>query len=67
MSKKNMSRIVENVISQNDPGYESYGHVTVSVRDTETNEVHSASVDYSPSKSIGEAQAEAIDEANRKF
>ncbi len=62
-----MAIIVENVIAQNDPGYESYGHVVVTLRNTETNEIRSASVDYSPSKSIGEAQAEAIDEAGRKF
>lgn len=62
-----MSKIVENVISQKDEGYESYGHVVVSVRDTETDEVQTASVDYSPSKSEGEATAEAIKEASDKF
>lgn len=62
-----MGKIVENIISQNDEGYEHYGNVLVSVRDTETGEVQTASVDYTPSKSEGEATAEAIKEASDKF
>ena len=62
-----MSKIVENIISQNDEGYEHYGNVIVTVRDTETGEVQTASVDYTPSKSKGEATAEAIKEASDNF
>lgn len=62
-----MSKIVENIISQNDEGYEHYGDVVVSVRDTETDEVQTASVEYTPFKSEGEATAEAIKEASDKF
>lgn len=61
-----MSKIVENVIDQKDEGYNYYGSVTVSVRDTETGEVHTASADYCPSKSVGEATAEAIENASNK-
>ena len=52
---------------QKDEGYEHYGSVTVSVRDTETNEVQTANVDFCPSKDVGEATAEAIKEASDKF
>lgn len=62
-----MSKIIENIISKNDEGYEHYGNVSVSVRDSETGEIQTASVDYTPSKSEGEATAEAIKEASNKF
>ena len=62
-----MSKVVENVISKNDEGYEHYGSVVVSVRDTETGEVQTAAVNYTPSKSEAEATAEAIKEASNKF
>lgn len=62
-----MSKVVENVISKNDEGYSSYGTVVVSVRDTDTGEVRTASASYSPSKSEAEATAEAIEEASNKF
>lgn len=62
-----MSLEVENIITQKDEGYEHYGSVTVSVRDTETNEVQTANVDFCPSKDVGEATAEAIKEASDKF
>ena len=62
-----MPLIVENVINQKDEGYEHYGSVTVSVRNTDTDEVKTASVDYCPSKSEGEATAEAIKDASDKF
>ncbi|MBQ8282022.1 MAG: hypothetical protein IJZ01_00415 [Paraprevotella sp.] len=62
-----MSKIVENIISKNDEGYTSYGSVVISVRDTDTGEVRTATVDYSPSKSEAEATAEAIEEASNKF
>lgn len=62
-----MSKIVENIISKNDEGYTSYGFAVISVRDTDTGEVRTATVDYSPSKSEAEATAEAIEEASNKF
>lgn len=62
-----MARITEDVITRNDEGYNHYGSAIVSVRDTETGEVRTASVDYCPSKSPSEAIAEAIQEANSKF
>lgn len=62
-----MSKIVENVISSKDEGYEHYGSVVVTVRDTETGEVRTAHADYSPSKSETEATAEAIKDASDKF
>ena len=43
------------------------GSVIVSVEDTDTGEVRTATVDYSPSKSEAEATAEAIEEASNKF
>ena len=58
-----MSKIVENVISNNDEGYNNYGTVVVSVRDTETGEVQTASANYTPSKS----KAEAVKDASDKF
>ena len=62
-----MSYVVDNIISQKDEGYEHYGSVTVSVRNTETDEVQTANVDYSPSFDEGEATAQAIKEASDKF
>ena len=62
-----MSLIVENIINQKDEGYEHYGSVQVSVRNTETDEVRCASVEYSPSVSVGEATARATEEASNKF
>lgn len=62
-----MARIVENIISQPDNGYEHYGCVTVSVRDTETGSVATSTVEYTPSKSEGEATSEAIKEASNSF
>lgn len=62
-----MARIVENIISQADNGYEHYGRVTVSVRNTETDNVATSTVEYTPSKSEGEATAEAIKEASNSF
>lgn len=62
-----MTKIVTNTISKNDEGYTSYGSVVVTVEDTETGEVKTATVDYSPSKSEAEATAEAIEEASNKF
>lgn len=62
-----MSKIVENVISSKDDGYDHYGSVVVTVRDTETGEVQTAHADYSPSKSEAEATTEAIREASAKF
>lgn len=62
-----MSLIVENVINQKEEGYDRYGSVTVSVRDTETGTVNTASVSYDTIKSEGEATAEAIKEASDKF
>jgi len=64
---RDMSKIVENIITQKDEGYEHYGSVQVSVRDTETDEVRTASVDFCPSKDVGEATAEAIQDASNKF
>lgn len=62
-----MAHIVENIISQSDNGYEHYGSVTVSVVDTETGNVSTSTVEYTPSKSEGEATAEAIQEASNSF
>ncbi len=62
-----MSKIVTNIITKNDEGYTSYGSSIVSVQDTETGEIRTATVDYSPSKSEAEATAEAIEEASNKF
>lgn len=62
-----MSKVVENVISKNDEGYTSYGSVVVTVRDTETGEVKTATAYYNPSKSEAEATAEAIEDASNKF
>lgn len=62
-----MSKIVTNIITKNDEGYTSYGSSIVSVQDTETGEVRTATVNYSPSKSEAEATAEAIEEASNKF
>lgn len=62
-----MSKIVTNIITKNDEGYTSYGSSIVSVQDTETGEVRTATVNYSPSKSETEATAEAIEEASNKF
>lgn len=62
-----MSKVVENIVTQKDEGYEHYGSVQVSVRDTDTDEVRSASVDFCPSKDVGEATAEAIQDASNKF
>lgn len=62
-----MSVVVDNIISQNDEGYEHHGSVTVTVRNTETGEVQTANVDYHPSRDIGEATAEAIKEASDKL
>ena len=66
-AEQKMSKIVENIITQKDEGYEHYGSVQVSVRDTETNEVRTASVNFCPSKDVGEATAEAIQDASNKF
>lgn len=62
-----MSKIVDNIISKNEEGYTWYGSVIVSVRDTDTGEVRTASVEYMPSKSEAQATAEAIEEASNKF
>lgn len=62
-----MSLIVENVINQKEEGYDRYGSVQVSVRNTETGTVNTASVSYDTIKSEGEAMAEAIKEASDKF
>lgn len=62
-----MSIEVENIITQKDEGYEHYGSVSVSVRNTETGEVRTANVDFCPSKDVGEATAEAIEIASNKF
>ena len=62
-----MALIVENVINQKEEGYDRYGSVTVSVRNTDTNEVQTASVSYDTIKSEGEATAEAIKDASDKF
>lgn len=62
-----MSKIVENVLSTKDDGYEHYGSVIVSVRDSETGEVQTAHAEYTPNKSEAEATAEAIKEASDKF
>ena len=62
-----MSKIVTNIITKNDEGYTSYGSSIVSVQDTETGEIRTATVDYSPSKSEAQATAEAIEEASNKF
>lgn len=62
-----MSIIVENVISKKDEGYSSYGTVVVTVRNTETGEVRTATASYNPSKSEAVATAEAIEEASNKF
>lgn len=62
-----MSKIVTNIITKNDEGYTSYGSSIVSVQDTETGEVRTATVNYSPFKSEAEATAEAIEEASNKF
>ncbi|MCQ2344812.1 MAG: hypothetical protein MJ002_07880 [Paludibacteraceae bacterium] len=62
-----MSIDVENIITQKDEGYEHYGSVSVSVRNTETDEVRTANVDFCPSKDVGEATAEAIEIASNKF
>ena len=64
---KIMSKIVENVISSKDEGYDYYGSVVVTVRDTETGEVQIGHADYSPSKSEAEATAEAIKSASDNF
>ncbi len=63
-----MSIIVENVISKKNEGYSSsYGTVVVTVRNTETGEVRTATASYNPSKSEAVATAEAIEEASNKF
>ena len=62
-----MSKIVTNIITKNDEGYTSYDSSIVSVQDTETGEVRTATVNYSPSKSEAEATAQAIEEASNKF
>ena len=62
-----MSLIVENVINQKEEGYDRYGSVQVSVRNTETGTVNTASVSYDTIKSEGEAMAEAMKEASDKF
>lgn len=62
-----MSKVVENIISKKDEGYNSYGSVVVTVRDTDTGEVRTASVDYNPNKSESQAIAESIEEASNKF
>lgn len=62
-----MSKVVENIISKKEEGYTTYGSVIVSVRDTDTGEVRTATVDYSPTKSETQATAEAIEEASNKF
>lgn len=62
-----MSKIVDNIISQKEEGYDRYGSVTVSVRDTETGVVQTANVAYDTIKTEGEATAEAIKAASDKF
>ena len=62
-----MSKIVDNIISKNEEGCTCYGSVIVSVRDTDTGEVRTATVEYMPSKSEAQATAEAIEEASNKF
>lgn len=62
-----MGKIVDNIISKNNEGYNWYGSVIVSVRDTDTGEVRTATVEYMPSKSEAQATAEAIEEASNKF
>ncbi len=62
-----MSKVVENIISRKDEGYTAYGTVIVTVRDTDTGDVRTASVNYTPFKSEAEATAEAIELASNKF
>ena len=62
-----MSKITTSIISKKEEGYTSYGSVIVTVEDTDTGEVRTATVEYSPTKSEAEATAEAIEEASNKF
>ena len=62
-----MSKDVTNITTMKDEGHDWYGKVLVSVEDSDTGEVRTATVDYSPSKSEAEAIAEAIENASNKF
>ena len=62
-----MAREIENVTTLKDEGYEYYGTQIVTVHDTETGQRITEHVEFSPSKSPGEALAEAVQRANDKF
>ncbi len=62
-----MSKIVENIVNKNDDGHDWYGTAIVSIRDTDTSEVRTATARYDPSKSKEEAISEAIEIASNKF
>lgn len=62
-----MAIVVENIISKRDENYERYGTVVVTVRNTETNEVATASAEWDLFCSEGEATAKAIKEASDKL
>ena len=62
-----MAIIVENIISKRDENYERYGTVIVTVRDTDTNRVETASADWDLFCSEGEATANAIKKASDRL
>ena len=66
MSNRQMAIVVDNTMCINDEGYNHYGTAVVNVRNTETGDVRTESVDYAPSKSKGDAIAEAIQRASDK-
>lgn len=62
-----MSKIAENIVIKNDDGHDWYGTAIVSIRDTDTSEVRTATARYDSSKSKEEAISEAIEIASNKF
>lgn len=61
---RTMAIIVENIIRKQDENYERYGTVIVTVRNTETNEIATASADWDLFCHEAEATAKAIKKAS---